>query len=250
MQSILLATAHRPYPLPRRPWVMTQRWHDLLFAHWAMDPESVRPLLPVPLRSFLDTFDGKAWVGVIPFWMSRVKFRGLPAVPGLSTFAEMNVRTYLTVDGKQGVYFFSLDAESLPAVYAARMGFSLAYFYAKMSVTVNFEDAVQYSSRRLQEPRPAEFAGRYAPLGETFSAAPGSIEQFLVERYCLYTADGRGRIYRGDIHHLPWPLRRVNASIEVNNVAQSHGIQLPQAEPLLHFAKELDVLIWLPERVG
>src|SRR5882757_4330843 len=145
MQSILLATTHRPYPLPSRPWVMTQRWHDLLFAHWAMDAESVRPLLPAPLRPFLDTFDGKAWVGVIPFWMSRVKVRGLPAVPGLSTFAEMNVRTYVTVNGKPGVYFFSLDAENLPAVYAARMGFSLAYFYAKMSVTVNFEDAVQYS---------------------------------------------------------------------------------------------------------
>jgi uncharacterized protein YqjF (DUF2071 family) len=108
---------------------------------------------------------------------------------------------------------------------------------------------VQYSSRRLQRPRPAAFAGSYAPAGiETFNASPGSIEQFLVERYCLYTADSRGKIYRGDIHHLPWPLRRAEAKFEVNNVAQSHGIQLPNIPPLLHFAKELDVFIWLPER--
>jgi uncharacterized protein YqjF (DUF2071 family) len=248
MQSVLHATAHRPYALPERPWIMTQRWHDLLFAHWGMESESVRPLLPAALRPFLDTFEGKAWVGVVPFWMSRVKFRGLPAVPGLSRFPEMNVRTYVTVDGKPGVYFFSLDAENLPAVYAARMGFSLAYFYARMSVNVSDGDRVQYRSRRLQRPCPAEFAGTYAPLGhEAFNASPESIEQFLVERYCLYT-DKRGEIYRGDIHHLPWPLQRAQAKFEINNVAQSHGIQLPNIPPLLHFAKELDVFIWLPER--
>ncbi|MCU1310018.1 MAG: hypothetical protein JWO20_1143 [Candidatus Angelobacter sp.] len=251
MPSILQATAHRPYALPERPWIMTQRWHDLLFAHWGMEPESVRLLLPKALRPFLDTFEGKAWVGVVPFWMSRVKFRGLPALPGLSTFAEMNVRTYVTVDGKPGVYFFSLDAENLLAVYAARIGFSLAYFYARMSVNVSDGDGVQYSSRRLEKPRPAEFAGSYAPVGvETFHASRGSIEQFLVERYCLYTANSRGEILRGDIHHLPWPLRHAEAKFEINNVAQSHGIQLPNPPPLLHFAKELDVFIWPPERVG
>jgi uncharacterized protein YqjF (DUF2071 family) len=249
MRTILQVTAHRPYALSQRPWIMTQQWHDLLFAHWAMEPENVRPLLPQPLRPFLDTFEGKAWVGVVPFWMSHVKFRGLPALAGLSTFPEMNVRTYVTVDGKPGVYFFSLDAENLPAVYAARIGFSLAYFYARMSVSVSDGDRVQYSSRRLHKPVPAEFAGSYAPLGdEIFNASPGSIEHYLVERYCLYTADERGGIYRGDIHHLPWPLRRAQAKFEINNVAQSHGIKLPNTEPLLHFAKELDVFIWLPER--
>lgn len=228
---------------------MTQRWHDLLFAHWAMDPESVRPLLPSPLRPTLDTFGGKAWVGVIPFWMSHVKFRGLPAIPGLSKFAEMNVRTYVTVDGKPGVYFFSLDAESLAAVYGARIGFGLAYFYAKMSVSLDTDNKFHYESRRLQHPKSAEFVGTYAPTASaTFNAAPGSIEEFLVERYCLYTADKRGRIHRGNIHHLPWPLQQARADIQVNNVAQSHGIRLPEETPLLHFAKQLDVFIWPPER--
>ena len=250
MNAILRATEHRPFPLPSGPWVMTQRWHDLLFAHWAMDVESVRPLLPAPLKPFLDTFAGKAWVGVIPFWMSHVKFRGLPAIPGLSKFAEMNVRTYVTVDGKPGVYFFSLDAESLAAVYGARMGFSLAYFYAKMSVRVDAKSEVHYESRRLQQPKPAEFVGSYAPTSSaTFNASPSSIEDFLVERYCLYTADKRGRIFRGNIHHLPWPLQQARADTQVNNVAQSHGIRLSEENPLLHFAKQLDVFIWPPERV-
>ena len=107
---------------------MTQHWHDLLFAHWPMDAEQVRAAMPEPLRPFLDTFQGKAWVGVIPIWMNEVRFRGLPAIPGMSTFAEMNCRTYVTVGGKPGVYFFSLDAESLLAVHGARAGFVLEYF--------------------------------------------------------------------------------------------------------------------------
>jgi hypothetical protein len=250
MQSILQTTAHRPYSLPDRPWVMTQRWHDLLFAHWAMDSEQVRQKLPTPLRPFLDTFEGKAWVGVIPFWMSRVTLRGVPPIPRLSKFAEMNVRTYVTVNGKPGVYFFSLDAENLTAVYGARIGFGLPYFYARMSVEVSGRDEVRYRSSRLQQPKPAEFVGSYSPLDESvFNAARGSIEEFLVERYCLYTADSRGRIFRGDIHHLPWPLQRAQASIEENTVAQADGIQLPQSNHLLHFAKQLDVFIWMPQRV-
>ncbi|MCU1284206.1 MAG: hypothetical protein JWO13_556 [Acidobacteriales bacterium] len=228
---------------------MKQRWHDLLFAHWALEPESVRALLPSPLRPYMDTFNGKAWLGVVPFWMSNVRPRGVPPIPGLSKFAEMNVRTYVTVDGKPGVYFFSLDAENLPAVYAARIGFSLAYFYAKMKVSVGAGDQVEYKSERLQKPCPAEFVGAYGPSDSgVFNAAPGSIEEFLVERYCLYTADARGRIHRGNIHHLPWPLQRAQAEIRTNNVAQSHGIALPNEKPLLHFAKRLNVFIWLPER--
>ncbi len=250
MQEILTATAHRPYPLPTSPWVMTQRWHDLLFAHWPVHPEHVRGRLPAPLRPFLDTFEGKAWVGVIPFWMSGVKFRAVPAIPGLSKFAEMNCRTYVIVNGKPGVYFFSLDAENLPAVYGARIGFGLDYFYARMSAEGRGTDKIQYSSRRLQPPKPAEFNGSYGPTSGVFQAQPGSIEHFVVERYCLYTVRAGGQIWRGNIHHLPWPLQRAEAEIKSNTVAQSHGIQLPTAAPLLHFAREIDVFIWPPEKAS
>jgi uncharacterized protein YqjF (DUF2071 family) len=247
MQEILDSTAHRPYSLPKGPWIMSQRWHDLLFAHWPVAAYQVSPLLPSPLRPFLDVFDGRAWVGVIPFWMSSVKFRGIPAIPGLSSFAEMNCRTYVTVGGKPGVYFFSLDAESLSAVYGARLGFALHYFYARMSVVGKGGPMIHYSSKRLQSPKPAELQGSYGPRSEIFHAVAGSIEHFLTERYCLYTVRG-GRIWRGDIHHLPWPLQRAQAEIRTNSVAQSHGIELPATEPLLHFARELDVLIWPPAR--
>lgn len=226
---------------------MTQRWHDLLFAHWPLDAELVRARLPAGLRPYLDTYQGKAWVGVIPFWMSKVRLRGMPPIPGVSTFAEMNCRTYVTVDGKPGVYFFSLDAESLLAVYGARMGFGLSYFYARMRAEGRSGPEIEYASRRLQGPRPAEFMGRYGPNSKVFNAQRDSIEEFVAERYCLYTVR-EGRIWRGNIHHLPWPLQYAHAEIKRNSVAESHGIELPQRTPLLHFARQIDVLIWPPER--
>src|SRR6266404_1437981 len=116
--SLLDRTAHRPWPLPSGPWVMAQSWHDLLFAHWPIAPEDMRPLIPAQLE--LDTFDGQCWVGVVPFWMSGVRARGFPAVPGMSCFPELNVRTYVVCGGKPGVYFFSLDAANRLAVRTAR----------------------------------------------------------------------------------------------------------------------------------
>jgi uncharacterized protein YqjF (DUF2071 family) len=118
VHPVLEAVAHRPWPLPSGPWIMAQTWHDLLFAHWSVRSETLRRLVPSELA--LDTFDGSCWVAVAPFHMSGIRLRGLPALPGLSRFPELNVRTYVTLGGKPGVYFFSLDAGSLPAVWAAR----------------------------------------------------------------------------------------------------------------------------------
>lgn len=240
---------------------MRQRWHDLLFAHWPADPREIRAVLPPALRPFLDTFDGLAWLGVIPFWMSHVRPRFMPPIPGFSTFPELNVRTYLTIDGKPGVFFFSLDVTSRSAVVGARVAFSLPYFHARMSVMAGRHigdrlaspapalprAAVQYVSERLQPPVPAEFRARYGPIGPARRARPGSIEFFLVERYCLYTTRA-GNILRAVIHHLPWPLQPAEASIELNTVAAAGGLRLPSHPPLLHFAKELDVVVWWLER--
>src|SRR4051812_11540772 len=203
VDSILKTTAHRPYPLPAGPWIMQQTWHDLLFAHWPVDAEHVRAVMPPALRPCLDMFDGSAWVGVIPFWMSGVKMRGMPPVPTASTFPELNVRTYVTVEGKPGVYFFSLDAASRLAVYGAKLGFGLNYFHAKMSAQVSERDQVKYESRRTGIAKPAELVGSYAPeSAKVFNAPRGSIEEFFVERYCLYTSHGP-HIGRANIHHLP-----------------------------------------------
>jgi uncharacterized protein len=217
---------------------MAQTWHDLLFAHWPVAAGAMRPLVPRELE--LDLFDGQSWVGVVPFWMSGVRMRGTPAIPGVSRFAELNVRTYVTFSGKPGVYFFSLDAASRLAVAAARTFYHLPYFFADMNVVPD-GDAIVYRSAR--KGMAAEFRGRYGPMGPAVLRQRGSLDHWLTERYCLYTVH-RDQVWRGEIHHVPWPLQDAFADIEVNSVARSAGIDLPEATPLLHFARRLDVLIW------
>jgi len=242
MHPALESVAHRPWPVPAGPWVMVQVWHDLLFAHWPIAFESLRPLVPPQLH--LDMFDGKCWVGVVPFWMSGVRGRGMPAIPGLSRFPELNVRTYVTYRDKPGVYFFSLDAGSHMAVWGARALYHLPYFYADMKVE-NVRDAIEYDSSRLVAQ--AEFRGRYGPIAPVERRQPGSLEHWLTERYCLYTVH-RDTVYRGEIHHAPWQVQDASAKIGANSMASAAGIILPDINPLLHFAKHQDVLIWPLER--
>jgi uncharacterized protein len=250
VETILKTTSHRPFPLPAGPWIMRQTWRDLLFAHWPIEPEHLHAALPVALRPHLDLFEGQGWLGVIPLRMFDVRLRGTPGVPTASNFAELNVRTYVTVGGKAGVYFFSLDAESRLAVYGARIGFGLNYKHAKMNATASANNQVSYNSRRTERPRPAEFEATYGPESQkVFHAAPGSIEHFFVERYCLYTAHGP-HIGRANIHHLPWPLQRAEAAIKTNTMATAAGITLPEAKPHFLFGKEMDVLVWPLERAN
>lgn len=244
MHPLLRQTAHRPFPLPRASWIMVQQWHDLLFAHWALAPEHIRHLVPSELE--LDLFAGQAYVAVAPFQMSGIRARGLPPVPGLSRFPELNVRTYVRYRNVPGVYFFSLDAGNLLAVWGARAGYGLPYFHARMSVKSSAPQT-EYSSRRLQNPRPAEFRGRYWPTSEPRQRIKSSIEYFLTERYCLYVVRS-GRVLRAVIHHLPWPLQEAEAEISVNTMAQAAGIELPDTKPLLHFSRFLKVLIWWPDK--
>src|SRR5258707_3858953 len=168
MHPALQSISHRPWPSPSGPWIMAQRWHDLLFAHWPIAPEAVRTLVPSQLT--LDRFDGQCWVGVVPFRMSGVRARGLPAIPGLSRFPELNVRTYVTHGGKAGVYFFSLDAANLPAVWSARTFYHLPYFQAEMSCNES-DGNIQYRSRRLHGD--AEFRGSYRPTSKTWLSQQG-----------------------------------------------------------------------------
>lgn len=217
---------------------MKQTWHDLLFAHWPLPAAEIRPLISPKLT--LDTFDGQCWVGVVPFRMSGIHRRGLPALPGVSRFAELNVRTYVIYGGKPGVYFFSLDAANFLAVWAARRFFHLPYFHADMSAEER-DGTIHYSSRRYHAR--AEFRGRYYPTQEVWPARKGSIEHWLTERYCLYTTH-RGEVYCGEIHHAPWPLQSAEAELETNTAAAAAGISLPQINPHLLFARKLDVLIW------
>jgi uncharacterized protein len=226
----LAQTAHRPWPLPAERWAQGQTWRDLLFAHWPVDPDALRPLVPRELP--IDTFGGSAWLGVVPFRITGLRPRGAPP---LMRFLETNVRTYTTVDERPGVFFFSLDAASRLAVAGARRFFHLPYFHARMSATRD-DERIAYRSRRGA----AALAVDYAPAGGVFRAAPGSLEHFLVERYCLYVVH-RGRVRRGEIHHAPWDLQPAAAEIRENTLSP---VALPERAPLLHFARRQDVVVW------
>jgi uncharacterized protein YqjF (DUF2071 family) len=241
------SSTHRPWPTPNKPWVMKQTWNDLLFAHWPIDADLLRALIPNLLP--VDTYEGTAWIAVVPFWMSGVTARGIPPLPYFSQFPEMNLRTYVTLEGKPGVCFFSLDADNRFAVEAARAGFHLPYFHADIHVK-NEHGTIHYESLRTDKrAEAAEFRACYRPNSEVYTTAPGTLEHWLTERYCLYAIDKKKRIYRGEIDHCPWPLQKAEADIWINTVPQSFGIPIPDQPPLLHFAKKLDVRIWLLEQI-
>ena len=246
MMEIFKHTAHRPWALPHGPWIMKQEWHDLLFAHWTVPVEALRPVIPRGLE--IDTFGGQAWLGVVPFRMAGVRMRGTPAIPGFSRFPELNVRTYVVRDGKPGVWFFSLDAANAVAVWGARALFHLPYFLAVMSCV---EEAgwIRYESHRKdRRGLAASLRARYQAIGGMFHAQPGSIEFFMAERFCLYTADAKGRIIRCEIHHPPWPLQMAEAEFQENTMAAAAGIAIAEQRPeLLHFSRCQEVVVWAPQ---
>ncbi len=241
------ATAPRPWPAPARGWRMFMRWHDLLFMHWPVPVKVLRPLVPAALE--IDTFDGSAWVGVVPFSMSHVRPSYVPPMPWLSAFEELNVRTYVTFQDKPGVWFSSLDAASKLAVRGARWSYHLPYFDADMNLEKE-GDGVKYRSHRThRDAAPAEFVGEYGPCGKVFRTEKGPLEDFLTARFCLYALVEPKQLYRGEIAHRPWPLQKAQAEVSKNTMAEAAGIRLPDIEPLLHFARVLDVVAWSPDRL-
>lgn len=235
---------HRPWPMPARPWIGRQTWCDLLFAHWPVPVASVRHLVPASLE--VDAFDRQTWIGIVPFRMEGVTARGVPSLPWISAFPELNVRLYVTRDGKPGVWFLSLDAANPLAVWAARRFFHLPYEHATMAVEVS-QAGVDY--RSVRSPGSIAFAASYRATAAPYTSKPGSLEHWLTERYCLYAQDTRGRILRCEVHHQPWPLQRADAAIRRNELLKPHGMLQPETKPLLHFAKRLEVIVWAPEKL-
>jgi uncharacterized protein YqjF (DUF2071 family) len=231
-------------------------WHDLLFAHWRVEPARLASRIPPGLS--VDTFDGSAWLGIVPFTMSAVRPRLLPPIPTVSAFPELNVRTYVMSerDGRAGVWFFSLDATSRLAVRGARAAFGLAYMNARMSCRCA-GGWIEYDSVRAgpwnslaygtTATPAAEFRASYRPAGDAAVPGPGSLEDFLTSRYCLY-AWRRGRLIRGEIDHAPWRLHAAQWRPRVNTMTLPVGVPV-SGEPLLHYAERMDVVAWAPTRV-
>ena len=226
---------------------MRQSWRDLLFAHWPVPAARLRPLVPPALE--IQEVDGTSWVGLVPFRMADVMARGLPAIPGLSDFPEMNLRLYVQAEGKPGVWFVSLDATSPLAVWGARRFVHLPYFHAAMTARAD-GDGIRYESVRRTPPSPrVAFRGSFAPTAPVSPAVPGTLAHFLTERYCLYAATPAGGLRRVQIQHGPWPLQPARADFAENTVGEAQGIPLPGAPPLLHFSRRIDVVTWAPEIV-
>ncbi|KKI92861.1 hypothetical protein WQ54_06660 [Bacillus sp. SA1-12] len=252
MEDLLKQTAHRPYPIPDAPWLMTQTWENLLFMHWPVDPEVVRKYVTPELE--LDTRDGQAWVTISPFQVKHQRFRALPEIPFLNTYLELNVRTYVKRNGRNGIYFFSLDANLAPAVLAANGLLALPYKYAKMSFEgENDFDEIKASgkvfaavgpfrftnSRISEEGGFGKFDAVYKPLSKPYLYEPGTLEHWLVERYCLFTTRD-GKVLRGDIHHLPWNVSEASAKMVMNTMSP---VPL-SGNPLLQYCESKKVLMF------
>jgi uncharacterized protein len=217
-----------------------------LFAHWPVPALELRRLVPDGLN--IQEFDGTSWVGVVPFRMTGVMRRPLPDLPWVSAFPELNVRLYVERDGKAGVWFLSLDADNALAVWAARRYFHLPYHHARISFNQQAEQ-FHFHSQRIDSQQPATFEARYQPIDEAKAAQPGSLEAFLVERYCLYARSPAGDLYRGEVHHPPWPLQTATGEVQAEALLQLHGLSATGHAPLLHFARGVDVVVWPLERL-
>jgi uncharacterized protein len=246
MHPSLARLDHRPWPLPRGRWTMRQTWRDLLFAHWPVPVAAVRHLVPASLH--VQESDGTSWLGIVPFRMTGVMKRHLPSMPGVSAFGELNLRLYVERDGKPGVWFLSLEASNMLAVWAARRFFYLPYVKARILIEP-VGAGFRFRSERLGPGPHVRFSATYRPLSPPEEARPGTLEHFLTERYCLYSQSPGGALYRAEVHHLPWPLQVASAEIEPAELLRPHGLQVEGPPALLHFARRLDVMVWPLEKV-
>jgi uncharacterized protein YqjF (DUF2071 family) len=239
-------------PTRRPPGRVVQRpgWHELTFLHWPVPAAALRPLVPAELE--IDTFEGEAFIGLVPFTMTGVRPRWAPPLPGINDFHETNVRTYVHHRGAApGVWFFSLDAASLLAVIAARVIWRLPYHHARMTLEKD-EAGLRYASERKRPgPLPGTCKVTCRPLGAPAAAAPGTLEHFLAERYLLYARGRRGRLLRGAVHHAPYPLQRAEVTECEETLIAAAGIARPAGPPpLAHYASEVQVEIFPLERVS
>jgi uncharacterized protein YqjF (DUF2071 family) len=226
--------------------VLSMRWEDLLFAHWDVEPGVVERRLPEGFE--VDTHDGRAWLGVVPFVMQNIRPRPAPGCVGLD-FAELNLRTYVSVGGERGVYFFSLDADDVLGVAGARLAYDLPYYRAKTDVVKEDEEVRFRSSRAHPDAPSVEFGATYRPVGDSFVAENGSLAEFLTERYLFFVPEEES-VVRGEISHPRWRLREAEAEFGTNTLFEANGFGTPEDEPHLLYGEGIDVTASVPRRMS
>lgn len=224
---------------------MQQTWKDLLFLHYKIPHDVLRKIVPKELE--LDVYNGETWIGVTPFKMRDMRFRLLPPIPTASNFLELNLRTYVKLNGRGGIYFFSLDTSSNLSAFGARFGAFLPYYTAKMSVE---QDGAEFHFTSIRNSnRTAGLVARYRPVSAVFESEKGSLEEWFVERYCLFQETTAGRYIEIDIHHVKWQLQNAEVIELKNTLTKPLGFELPDEPPLAHFSSYQKVLLWPPRIV-
>lgn len=241
-EEILNKTDHRPIALPQSKWIMSQAWSNVLFAHWPIKPDIILPYIPKRLE--LELWEGQAWITLSPFQVEKLRIRGLQKFPYVSPFYELNLRTYVTYNGKQGIYPLSLDASNRLVVELSRL-VNLPYLNSEITMNNRKDKTYVNCFRKDRRQRAVHFSGSYSPASdEVFHASPEEQLYWLTERYSLYTANKSEHIYTMDIHHLPWPLQKGELEILTNTIPETIGIHLNDKPPIVTYTKSLDVLIW------
>ena len=240
-------TKHRPIPFPKGPWLLTQVWNDMLFLHYQYDPSLIRPYVPIDFE--LDLFEDKAWVSIIPFKVTKMRPRGLPHIPFLHTYLELNVRTYVKYKGIPGIYFFSLDADKSLAVMGAQVGLGLPYKKAQMTF-LQEDDQFYFRSKRNGAGSNYQFDVHYERQKILYEPLPDSLDYWLLERYCMYSILG-DLVIRGDIHHDQWKVGMVHAEETVNTMLSSlQDGALHYSSSHMHYSRRKRFLFYPPKVVG
>ncbi len=240
-------SSQRSWQRPPGAWMMAQTWQDVLFAHWPVPLEALRVAIPAPLE--VDTYEGTAWLGIVALRATGVRPNGLPPLPFISSFPGLNLRTYVRLGKRPGLWFLSLDTGGLLAAKLGRKLFHLPYFRARMKVRRR-KDGIHFECHRADVTAPpAEFCARYRPVGHTSHSRPGSLEHWLTERYCAYSVNEK-EVFRTEIHHRHWPLQQVEADCDVDTMAEAQELALPDIPPLLHYSRSMKVEIWPPRAVA
>jgi uncharacterized protein len=241
INDIITHTSHRTWALPTGRWAYYQEWNRVLFLHWKVPADALQTMLPTHLT--LDLHEGNAWISLVPFTMEKIRPNGIPAFSPISNFHEINIRTYVTAEGKSGVYFLNIEAQKYLSAYIARKASGLPYEKAEITRESN---TIKHAYTSINQKKAFQLKAVFETGNPITHKIP--LDIFLTERYCLYL-DDNGQLYRYQIHHHPWDLQEV----QIKNLTTAYtigNISLHTPPDLAHYSEGVQVIAWKREKVN